>query len=1013
MADTRLHYTKDRPQIVSSSTELLPAVSAFYGPWNSKEAFLKWFNTYTNISIPSGVLIGIKQGDGTVKEYRWQTLDSGTSYLEENLVGTISSDNVTIDNEGTTLTEKLNSLSGVDISGAKYFTNIEALKASTDLAVGDIVITKGYYKVNDGGGSMFRVIGNTNSALVIYEGSHTNKGYAYDCTWSCSISGESTPYVDDATLVALQNDLYADIIVPANGEVSFLQMGAVPVYSAYKVVNSTPHYYSYQEDNKPYMMKWLAFNDRRMTTYTLYVPTGVYSFSETFILRNQAYADSCGLRIRGESTQFNPGATMFIPHVTKQAYILRFGYKTDSNGNAVNTAYWRPMRGVVMNNIAFGTTRYAYSGNGYIIKHGTGGISMSNDSTHIVISSDGTATTGSDGYRYVTKGAIWLDACIYSQFDGLYFTHVAGSSMYLTQCYETHFGYMNIRQCGRTTSSGRTYPMIYINAPGASDVSACYFYYFNFEACEGPYFYSKTSNFSHNEFNNIQIEGSVPTSLPTIKYTTDGTTPTFYSSTYSSSLSLPSSTTTYKARVYVGSTSASKVSTVIYDPSASVLPPAIKFIAGGVRMYCATSGATIYYTTDGTEPTAESTEYTGEIANPTEETVFKAIAVLNGVTSTVSTSTFATGSLVAPSIRVGSSSIVMRKVYKGSPIFAGIDKAASSTPYDTDSDYTVPTFTEDGETTATFGRWYKWFVFTGNIGQYPNYVNSITASNFGNGFKKYRTYAINDDNTITDIDGNTITENYVIDNGICYALDGNGNKIVDYYRFYALIGEDEADWKNPGILNDPRTALNSLAITVGNVYLYGDNTEFHGPWVVYLRNYAATHAVTINHLFDRNTYPYFLRGTRKINFAREGMTIPGAISFADMLVNGSWVPYLSTLSGAKSPNGAVVKKTTVNAVSFTAMPNVQYAIRIYIPSSAYNDLNSDSSNNKYITWTSLLGIGSTSTAYSGTERYTVANSGWVYINLPAFDISTPTTIYFTGTAAWIVNGYLDCVVITG
>ena len=53
-----------------------------------------------------------------------------------------------------------------------------------------------------------------------------------------------------------------------------------------------------------------------------------------------------------------------------------------------------------------------------------------------------------------------------------------------------------------------------------------------------------------------------------------------------------------------------------------------------VTLACATSGATIYYTTDGTEPSASSTLYEGTITIGTTTTL-KAIAIKNGISSEV------------------------------------------------------------------------------------------------------------------------------------------------------------------------------------------------------------------------------------------------------------------------------------------------------------------------------------------------------------------------------------------
>lgn len=65
-----------------------------------------------------------------------------------------------------------------------------------------------------------------------------------------------------------------------------------------------------------------------------------------------------------------------------------------------------------------------------------------------------------------------------------------------------------------------------------------------------------------------------------------------------------------------------KAATVV----ARVADPVISCVENVVSMTCETSSATIYYTTDGTEPTTESTEYTEAVAI-LEDTTFKAYAV--------------------------------------------------------------------------------------------------------------------------------------------------------------------------------------------------------------------------------------------------------------------------------------------------------------------------------------------------------------------------------------------------
>ena len=58
-----------------------------------------------------------------------------------------------------------------------------------------------------------------------------------------------------------------------------------------------------------------------------------------------------------------------------------------------------------------------------------------------------------------------------------------------------------------------------------------------------------------------------------------------------------------------------------------------------VTLACETTGATLYYTIDGKEPTAESTPYTGPFTL-TESATVKAVAILNGEASTVATKEF-------------------------------------------------------------------------------------------------------------------------------------------------------------------------------------------------------------------------------------------------------------------------------------------------------------------------------------------------------------------------------------
>ncbi len=124
-----------------------------------------------------------------------------------------------------------------------------------------------------------------------------------------------------------------------------------------------------------------------------------------------------------------------------------------------------------------------------------------------------------------------------------------------------------------------------------------------------------------------------------IHYTTNGTTPTASSTTYSGAIAV-SATTTIKALAvasgYTNSAVASAAYTISAAPTAATpsFTPAAGTYTGAqsVTLSDATSGAVIYYTTNGTTPTTASTLYSGAIAVSATSTI-KALAVASGYTN--------------------------------------------------------------------------------------------------------------------------------------------------------------------------------------------------------------------------------------------------------------------------------------------------------------------------------------------------------------------------------------------
>ena len=195
----------------------------------------------------------------------------------------------------------------------------------------------------------------------------------------------------------------------------------------------------------------------------------------------------------------------------------------------------------------------------------------------------------------------------------------------------------------------------------------------------------------------------MPLPTPTIYYTTDGTQPTTSSAKYSGPIMVSSMETLKAIAVATGNTNSVVASaTYIINPVTSVATPT--FVPGTgtytavqlVTISDATSGAAIYYTTDGSTPTTSSTPYTGHVTVLETETL-KAIAVVTGaplspvasavytvnLLPTVATPTFSP----AAGTYTGAQSVTIADATSGATIYYTTD---GSTPTTSSTQYAGP-----------------------------------------------------------------------------------------------------------------------------------------------------------------------------------------------------------------------------------------------------------------------------------------------------------------------------------
>ena len=197
--------------------------------------------------------------------------------------------------------------------------------------------------------------------------------------------------------------------------------------------------------------------------------------------------------------------------------------------------------------------------------------------------------------------------------------------------------------------------------------------------------YTSTDDFKSTETThpavtlNWALSGAAASNLT--RTPASGTSTTVTHSTQSPSDQTATLTVTASA---TGATNKTATATITaYGP---MVAPTITRNGNTISLATTSTGATIYYTTDGTTPSASSTPYTGAFSLTTSPTTVKAIAIRDGHNSTVATETFQI-QLAAPAISISNTGLATITAEAGATIHYTTD---GTIPTASSPTYTAP-----------------------------------------------------------------------------------------------------------------------------------------------------------------------------------------------------------------------------------------------------------------------------------------------------------------------------------
>lgn len=249
-----------------------------------------------------------------------------------------------------------------------YSTISDMIEDKNHLSDGMNIKTLGYYESNDGGNANFKIV--DTSSLDKYQ-------------------------------IDLENGLYAELITD-NNTINFLSLGA-------KKQNKENILY----DNKEYLDKFMDFVNNSKERYNLYIPAGIYGFSETDIDSRK------GFSILGDYSysQWLWTGTIFVPYENNQNYIIKVG-------NVENSTL-----GIEISDITFSTAYYEYdeTTNSFKIQSHEGAILE-------------------DNLKHLNGYCLDLLHNTFSRYKNLDFHYIIGGCLQISSSWELDFNKINIRK---------------------------------------------------------------------------------------------------------------------------------------------------------------------------------------------------------------------------------------------------------------------------------------------------------------------------------------------------------------------------------------------------------------------------------------------------------------------------------------------------------------------------------------------------------------------------------------